>query len=72
MPAAVLPVAALPPVAFALGVGVGVAFDVDAVRGRAAVGVRVGADPGRARPEGGGVLRWVTALSVGVGSVVRE
>ena len=68
MPDAVLPVAALPPVAF----GVGVAFDVDAVRGRAAVGVRVGADPGRARPEGGGVLRWVTALSVGVGSVVRE
>ena len=70
MPDAVLPVAALPPVAFAFGVGV--AFDVDAVRGRAAVGVRVGADPGRARPEGGGVLRWVTALSVGVGSVVRE
>jgi len=72
VPDAVLPVAALPPVAFAFGVGVGVAFDVDAVRGRAAVGVRVGADPGRARPEGGGVLRWVTALSVGVGSVVRE
>ena len=61
LPDAVLPVAALPPVC----------FGVDRCAGRGAALLRVVADPGRARPEGGGVLRWVTALSVGVVSVVR-
>ena len=53
---AVEPVAALPPVA----------LGVEGPPGREPAGVRAGAEPGRARPEGGGVLRWVTGCSVGV------